>query len=526
MRNDVIVEKSKLDETVEVYRKKIADSTDVSSKDFKPKRVAAYCRVSKNIEMQESSLETQMEAYQRVISERVDWQLVEVYYDRGITGTCVAKRPGFMRMIEDCKAGKIDMIISKSISRFARNTVDTLEYTRMLKDLGIGVYFEKEKIDTGDLTSEMLLAVYAAFAQEESHSISENVRRGYKQRFQMGIPKYSKTYGYRTNKEDKTKWLIVENEAEIIREIFVRFIKGEPIRDICKDLNERGVPAPGGNTWYASSIGKMLRNEVYEGNVIMQKTIVVDVLNHVQANNKDGKAPQYYKRGHHEAIVSQDVFDLAQKIADLRSVRRGSQQYPYYEYLKCPRCGKQMVQCMVNMSNNPTVWICSDCCTNEFLLTQYIDQAVIEAINGLVACLGGYENIIREAQSKYSNGGKVDLYYLKKLIASIEIIDYREIKIGFVFGKVVTIPVTFQKPTHWPSQKIEYIDNKLSINGRCFTAKEGARITRGADSIQCYLKNNVILEPIPEDPFYRVKNEGSNSRWKAKKLKEEENNNE
>ena len=179
--NEYIVEKSSLDDTVEVYKKKITASADIDSKEYRPKRVAAYCRVSKNIELQQTSLETQIDSYQRTIAERVDWQLVEIYYDRGITGTCASKRPGFMKMIEDCKAGKIDLILAKSISRFARNTVDMLEYKNAQKHRR-SVYFEGEN-RYGDLTSEMLLTVYAAFA-EESHSISENTRRGYRQRFQ------------------------------------------------------------------------------------------------------------------------------------------------------------------------------------------------------------------------------------------------------------------------------------------------------------------------------------------------------
>ena len=130
--SNLVMELSQLDETVEIYKKKAA-VTDVASKDYKPKRVAAYCRVSKNVELQKTSLETQIAAYERIIAERLDWQLVDIYYDRGITGTCAAKRPGFLRMIEDAKAGKIDMILAKSISRFARNTVDMLEYTRMLR---------------------------------------------------------------------------------------------------------------------------------------------------------------------------------------------------------------------------------------------------------------------------------------------------------------------------------------------------------------------------------------------------------
>ena len=520
MFSDMVVETSKLDDTVEVYRKRIVENNDVSSKGFKPKRVAAYCRVSKNIEMQESSLENQMEAYQRVISEKLDWQLVEVYYDKGISGTCAAKRPGFMRMIEDCKAGKIDMILAKSISRFARNTVDMLEYTRMLKGLSVGVYFEKERISTGDLTSEMLLTVYAAFAQEESHSISENVRRGYRQRFQMGIPKYSKIYGYESDKEDKNVWHIVEEEAAVVREIFARYLRGETGPAICQDLIKRGVPSPWKKEWYQSSLCKLLKNEKYIGDVIMQKTLVVDVLNHIQVRNNDGIVPQYYKKGHHEPIISKEDFEIVQRMFLLKNFGRGSQQYPYYDYLKCPKCGKQMVQCIVNTTSNPAGWICMDReCSKEFVLTRYIDKAVIDAINDLPPCLNGYEDVIRDAQEHFKNGGKVELYYLKKLVSNIEIIDYKEIKIDFIFGKSVTSKIAFRRPSERPHAVIEYKDNRLYINGKYFTAKAGARVTNSINNIQVHLDKNVVIEPTPEDPVYRIKNPDNNThvRWRMKK---------
>ena len=508
MFNDMVRETSRLDDTVEIYRKKIVETSDVASKAFKPKRVAAYCRVSKNIEMQESSLENQMEAYERIISEKVDWQLVEVYYDKGITGTCAAKRPGFMRMIEDCKAGKIDLILAKSISRFARNTVDMLEYTRMLKGIGVSVYFEKERIDTGDLTSEMLLTVYAAFAQEESHSISENVRRGYRQRFQMGIPKYSKLYGYRTDKEDKNKWYVVEEEAEVVREVFGRYLRGETAREISEKLVNAGIPSPWSTDWYPSSICKMLKNERYAGDVIMQKTVVVDVLNHIQLKNNDGIVPQYYKKGHHDAIIDRDDFDTVQRMLELKVFQRGTQQYPYYDYLRCPKCGKQMVQYMSCHASNPPAWICSDLseCQEKYILTKYIDRAVIGAINELPSCLSGYEDIIRDAQEHFANGGAVELYYLKKLIEKIEIDDdFMGLKITFKFGKTVESRIKFDKPSENGNPTIEYKDDKLFVDGRFFTTKEGARVTQCINRVQLFLRSLKLIEPGDGDTVYRLK---------------------
>ena len=520
MQNDIIVEKSSLDDTVEVYKKRIRDSENIDSREYKPKRVAAYCRVSKNIELQQTSLETQIDAYQRIIAERLDWQLVDIYYDKGITGTCANKRPGFLKMIEDCKEGKIDLILAKSISRFARNTVDMLEYTRMLKGIGVSVYFEKERIDTGDLTSEMLLTVYAAFAQEESHSISENVRRGYRQRFQMGIAKYTKVYGYRADENNKNLWHIVESEASIVKELFDRYLKGEKIHDICDDLNQRGVPAPNGEIWYPSSIAKLLKNEKYAGDVTMQKTIVVDLLNHVSKKN-NGIAPIYKKKGHHEAIVSREDFETVQRMFLLKDFKHGSQQYPYYDYLRCPHCGGQMIQFMTALPQAQVAWICKDChtCKENFVLAKYIDRILIKAINGLPSCLSGYEDDIRCAQGHFKQGGKVELYYLKKLVEKIEISeDYLSVKITFKFGMEHSEKIIFDKPSEHSNPKVEYKSNKLYINGKFYQPREGARVTNCMNRIQLHIKGLEIYDAEKIDGIYRANNGTSGkSCWVRKK---------
>ena len=526
INSNLVMEKSSLDETVEIYKAQIA-ATDVSSKYFKPKRVAAYCRVSKNIEMQQSSLETQIEAYERIISERLDWQLVEIYYDKGITGTCAAKRPGFMRMIEDCKAGKIDMILAKSISRFARNTVDTLEYTRMLRNLGIGVYFEKEKVDTSDLASEMLLTVYAAFAQEESHSISENVRRGYKQRFQMGIAKYGKTFGYTSDKEDKNIWHVVESEAEIIKELFDRYLKGEKLHEICADFNKRGLPSPNGSFWYQSSASKILKNEKYVGDVTMQKTVVVDLLNHVSKKN-NGIAPIYVKKNHHPAIVDRETFETIQRMLELKSSAHGSQQYPYYDFIRCPKCGKPMVQYMAPLMNNPRALICSDHkhCQNHFVLAKYIDKAVKEAILDLPDCLTGFEEVICSAKERYLKGEDVELYHLKSLVDKIEFNDeLNSITIKFKFGKEVTSDINFIHPSDRPNPVVEYKGNNILVDGVFYDQLIAKRICDSISKIQKFNKEVEVIVPTEPNGIYRIKNSGnnSNSNWGRKKCEDNSN---
>ena len=512
------MEISPLDETVEIYKAKILPS-DATSKYFKPKRVAAYCRVSRNLDMQQSSLETQIESYERIISEHLDWQLVEIYYDKGISGTCAAKRPGFMRMIEDCKAGKIDMIIAKSISRFARNTVDTLEYTRLLRGLGVSVYFEAERVETTELFSEMLLTVYAAFAQEESHSISENTRRGFRQRFQMGIAKYTKTFGYTCDKDDKNLWHIKEDEAEIIKELFNRYLYGEKIPDICNDFNEKGIASPNGKMWYQSTAAKLLKNEKYVGDVTMQKTIVTDLLNHVSKPN-DGIVPIYKKKNHHPAIVSREDFNIVQRMLQLKNTLTGSQQYPYYDFLRCPRCGKPLVQYMTNLTSTPTAWICSDHknCSNRFVLTKFIDRAVKDAINDLPQCVTGYEEPIRLVKEHLGNGGDIELYHLVKLVEKIELDEEFEIiKIAFKFGKEVTTKIEFSRPSEHPNPIVEYKNNELYVNGVYCAPLIGKRVCESINKVRVFNENLEIIKPEDGDGIYRVNNSlNSRSRWRRK----------
>ena len=202
-------------------------------------RVAAYCRVSKNIAEQLSSINTQMDTYHRLISEHPEWELVEIYSDKGKTGTNTKKRTAFMKMINDAEDGKIDLILVKSISRFCRNTVDMLETIRYLKKLGVEVFFEKEKLNTANLNSELLLTVFAAFAQEESYSISENMRKGIRQRFKLGIPKVSKVYGYDNLKRGVLS--INDEQSVIVKRIFDLYIDGYSTIEI---LNKDEIVPP------------------------------------------------------------------------------------------------------------------------------------------------------------------------------------------------------------------------------------------------------------------------------------------
>ena len=275
-------------------------------------RVAAYARVSTDDEEQLTSYEAQVDYYTRKIRENPDWTFVEVYADEGISGTNTKKRKNFNRMIDDAMAGKIDRIITKSVSRFARNTVDTLTAVRKLKEKGVGVTFEKENIDTLDSKGELFITIMSSLAQEESRSISENVTWGWRKRIADGKVSvaYSHFLGYEKGPDGKMR--IVEDEAKVVREIYAMFLDGKTPSGIAVALTKRGVPTPAGKAkWQASTVKSILTNEKYRGDALLQKTFTPDFLTKKAQKNR-GEVPQVYVENSHPAIVSAEVFELAQ----------------------------------------------------------------------------------------------------------------------------------------------------------------------------------------------------------------------
>ena len=278
----------------------------------KKKRVAAYCRVSTDQEEQLSSYEAQVNYYTNYIEKHPDYEFAGIYADEGISGTTTKKREQFNRMIEDCKAGKIDMIITKSISRFARNTLDCLNYVRQLKDLGIGVTFEKENIFTLDSKGEVLLSILSSLAQDESRSISENSTWGIRRRFEQGKlhVNHTKFLGY--DKDKNGNLVVNEKQAKIVRRIYKEFLDGKGANRIARDLELSGVPNWNGKAkWYEGSIRKMLTNEKYKGDALLQKTYTVDFLSKKRADN-NGEVPQYYVEDSHPAIIDKEMWEAVQ----------------------------------------------------------------------------------------------------------------------------------------------------------------------------------------------------------------------
>ena len=305
------------------------------------RKVAAYARVSTELEEQQSSYEAQVSYYTEYIKSRADWEFVDIYADEGISGCNTVKRDGFRKMVEDALAGKIGLIITKSISRFARNTVDSLSTIRKLKDNGTEVYFEKENIWTFDSKGEFLISLLSSMAQEESRSISENVLWGVRKKMADGkfSLAYSSFLGY--DKGDDGNRVINEEQAKIVRKIYDLFLKGLSPRMIAIRLTDDGIKTPmGKDKWNPRTVKNILENEKYKGDALLQKNYTVSFLTKEKRKNT-GEVQQFYVSGCHEAIISPDTFELVQ--AEIARRKNEKNRYSgvsiFSSKIKCGECG-------------------------------------------------------------------------------------------------------------------------------------------------------------------------------------------
>lgn len=336
-------------------------------------RVAAYCRVSTSDAEQLISYEAQKSYYTDKIMTNPEWLMAGIFADEGITGTSAQKRPEFMKMIRRCRKGQIDLILTKSISRFARNTVDCLNYIRELKELGIAVLFEKENINTLESDSEIIITMMGAFAQSESESISQNIRWGQQQAMKEGRVnfKYKQTYGYERGEDDRPK--IVPEQAQVVRRIFDAYLSGMSCDAIKDMLESEGIPsAKGTPVWRTGVLYRMLENEKYAGDVLMQKTYVKDCLTKKAVKN-NGELPKYLIQNYHEGIVSRDIFNHVQAERARRSSLTtasdngsdGSSKYSGKFALAgimfCGECGKPYKRrTWAKNGKNKIMWRCSN----------------------------------------------------------------------------------------------------------------------------------------------------------------------
>jgi DNA invertase Pin-like site-specific DNA recombinase/regulator of replication initiation timing len=312
-----------------------------ASQDGALRRTAAYARVSTDSEEQLTSYEAQVDYYTRYIKERVGWEFSGIYTDEGISATSTSKRDGFNSMVADALDGKIDLIVTKSVSRFARNTVDSLVTVRKLKEKGVEVYFEKENIYTLDSKGELLITIMSSLAQEESRSISENVTWGQRKRFADGkvsLP-YKRFLGY--DKGDNGLPVVNEEEAVTVRLIYRLFLEGGTPHSIAKKLTQMGIHTPGGcKKWFSGTVKSILTNEKYKGDALLQKCYTVDFLTKKRKVN-EGEVPQYYVENSHPAIIDPEAFDMAQAEMKRRTTadRRHSGNGMFSSRIVCGECG-------------------------------------------------------------------------------------------------------------------------------------------------------------------------------------------
>lgn len=337
--------------------------------DFKQLKVAAYCRVSTDSEDQLQSYEAQVDYYTNHICKNPKWHFAGIYADEGISGTAVSNRERFKEMINDCEKGKIDLILTKSVSRFARNTVDSLNYVRKLKAMGVGVFFEEQNIDTLTTDSEMFIGLYSVMAQSESENISANVKWGVRQRMKNGTFGFHfNTYGYRKGEDGEPE--VVPEEAEFVKNIFELYLDGYTQRNIAKYLNEHGAKTRRGNLWNDRGVQAVLTNEKYIGDMLMQKTYSVDCISKKTKKN-NGELPMYLISNNHTPIISRDTFKLVQaELARRNSKRRKSNKgvtelgkysskYALTDILVCGECGSSYRRCLKYENGKKKVyWRC------------------------------------------------------------------------------------------------------------------------------------------------------------------------
>ena len=321
----------------------------------KLKRVAAYARVSSGKDAMLHSLAAQVEYYSNYIRRHPGWEYVGVYADEAKTGT-KDSREQFQQLLTDCKAGKIDHIITKSISRMARNTVTLLETVRELKNLGISVYFEEQNINTGTADGELMLSILASYAQEESLSASENQKWRVRQNFENGQPWRGFMLGY-CYKDGQ--YIVVPEEAEVVRSIYADFLDGKGVTAIMKRLNSEGILTQQGFTWHKSAITRILKNYTYTGNLLLQTKFRENHLTKRTLVNH-GQLPQYHATNTHEPIIDIDTYNSVQLEMHRRAQKYGKQQtsgkYPFSGMITCANCGKHYRR---KVTATGPVWICS-----------------------------------------------------------------------------------------------------------------------------------------------------------------------
>ena len=430
--------------------------------------------MSTDQEEQLSSYENQVNYYREFISKHEEYELVDIYADEGISATNTKKRDAFNRLIQDCRAGKVDRILVKSISRFARNTLDCIKYVRELKELGVGVTFENENIDSLDSKGEVLLTILSSLAQDESRSISENATWGIRKKFERGEVRVNTTKFMGYDKDENGRLIINPGQAETVKFIYEKFLEGYSPESIAKYLNDNEIPGwTGKANWYPSAIQKMLQNEKYKGDALLQKTFTVDFLTKKRVQN-DGQVNQYYVENSHEAIIDKDTWELVQLELTRRKDFREEHQLkayimqnddnPFTTKVFCAECGSAFGRKNWTTSRGKRkVWQCNNRyrvkgqigCLNNHIDEETLEKAVVMAVELLsenVDLLHGKWNKILEenrplekhyctklAEMIHKPSWEFDSYEMCQVLDSVTIAEDGQISVIFLEGTEVDL---------------------------------------------------------------------------------------
>ena len=372
--------------------------------------VCAYARVSTNNEEQEDSLERQRERYTQLINGRPDWKLVEIYADPGITGTRADLRKGFQRMLEDCRTGKVKKILVKSISRFARNTVDALKYIQELKELGVSVYFETQNIDTLSPGGEVLITILAAMAEQESRNMSTNIKWAYQKKFQEGEIQLNYAWFLGYTRDENKNLVIVPEQAKTVRRIYREYLNGKSFSAIAKGLTEDGIATPSGKTrWQSGTVQSIVTNEKYYGCAYLGKTCKKDVLSKKRVESDE----MYYVENSHPAIIPKETWDLVQaemtrrkefRTSTKTGMGRYTSKYPFSKKLICGECGVPFRRhALTHKGENVRTWVCithmvkgNGESKQKHVLERDVENAFVKAMQELVGDMEIIQKVVRE----------------------------------------------------------------------------------------------------------------------------------
>ncbi len=472
-------------------------------------RVAAYARVSTDEEEQLSSYEAQVDYYTRYIQSNPEWSFVEVYADEGLSGTNTKKRRNFNRMIDDALAGKIDRIVTKSVSRFARNTVDTLTTIRKLKEKGVGVTFEKENIDTLDSKGELLITIMSSLAQEESRSISENVTWGWRKRISDGKVSvaYSHFLGYEKGEDGFMQ--VVESEAKIVRQIYGMFLDGQTPSSIASFLTKQRVPTPAGKEkWQSSTVKSILTNEKYKGDALLQKTFTVDFLSK-KAKLNEGEVPQYYVEKSHPAIVSAEVFDLAQYKMKRRAKkgRHTSAASVFSDKLVCGECGAVYGSKVWHSTDayRTMIWRCNEKyavkgqpCPSPHLRNEEIQNAFVQAVNRVIERKDEVLSALQEALATLTDTDGLERE-IERLQAEQDVVSQQMSRMIRENAEVAQNQAEYNARLQPLEERYEALKNTMLKTKEAISEQTGRR--RKLEAFMCELRESSLLTVFDERVF-------------------------